>query len=296
MTHPHVPAGHRSLVGIALMVLSTAFLASKDGLAKTFLDQVGPAQMIWVQYVGNFAAMALISAPRHGWDVFRPAPLGWQLFRGGASAAAVSTLYWALTYIPLADATAMFMLAPIVVTMLSPFLLGESIGWRRKVAIFVGFLGVLAILRPGFGGDMRGYYIGLLAGVLLGLYFIANRKLAGLAAPLLNVTHNALTGAIVLTLFLPLYWQPIPPAALPKLAAVVALAVIGQALMISSFNYAPAGVVSPFTYAMLVFAAIIGYVAFGTFPDLATWIGIVLIVGAGLFIAHRERRQAVRPR
>jgi drug/metabolite transporter (DMT)-like permease len=280
---------NKPLVGIALMVLSTAFLASKDGLAKTFLDQVSPVQMIWVQYVGNFAAMALISAPSHGWQVLRPAPSGWQFFRGSASAGGVATLYWALTYIPLADATAMFMLAPLVVTALSPLLLGERIGWRRRVAVGVGFLGVLAILKPGFGGSAVGYYIALMAGVMLGFYFIANRKLAGIAPPLLNVTHNSLTGAIVLSLLLPLYWEPIPPTAYTKLGGVVALAIVGQALMISAFNYAPAGVVSPYTYAMLLFAALIGYLVFGTFPDLATWIGIALIVGAGLFIAHRER-------
>jgi drug/metabolite transporter (DMT)-like permease len=97
---------NKPLLGIALMVLSTAFLATKDGLAKTFLDQVGPVQIIWVQYVGNFIAMAMISAPHHGWNVIAPRPLGWQLFRGTASAAGVATLYWALTYIPLADATA----------------------------------------------------------------------------------------------------------------------------------------------------------------------------------------------
>jgi drug/metabolite transporter (DMT)-like permease len=284
----------KPLVGIALMVLSCAFLASKDGLGKSFLDQVGPMHMIWFQYIGNAAVMALIAAPRHGWATVRPSPAGWQFFRGAASAFAVSTLYWALTYIPLADATAMFNLAPVVVTALSPLVLGERIGWRRAVAVGVGFAGVLVILRPGFGGSAPGYYIGLLAGCFLALYFIGNRKLAGLAPPLLNVTHNALTGAIVLTAFLPLFWQPVPAEAWPKLALLIALAVFGQALMILSFNYAPAAVVAPFTYAMLVFAAIIGYVVFGTFPDLATWAGIALIVGAGLYIAHRERVAARR--
>ncbi len=285
-------AVHKPLLGIGLMVLSTAVLATKDGLAKTFLDQVGPAQMIWFQYTGTFVIMALISAPTYGWRVFKPAPLDGQFLRGAFSAAAVAALYWALTYIPLADATAMFMLGPIVVTTLSPFLLGERIGIRRKIAIAVGFLGVLVILKPGFGGDVTGYYIGLLAGVLLGLYFISNRKLAGSSPPLLNVTHNGLMGALALTPFLPLFWHTPPLPVVPKLAALIALAVVGQGLMITAFNYAPAAVIAPYTYAMLVFAALVGYLAFGTFPDIATWFGIALIVGAGVFIAHRERQLA----
>ena len=283
-------AVHKPLTGIALMVLSTAILSTKDGLAKTFLDQVGPVQIIWIQYTGTFLTMALIAAPYHGWAVLRPAPIGGQLLRGALSAAAVSALYWSLTYIPLADATAMFMLSPIVVALLSPLLLGEQIGMRRMMTVAAGFAGVLVILKPGFGGNAFGYTIGLLAGVLMGLYFIANRMLAGAAPPLLNIAHNGLMGALALTPFLPLFWHT-PPASLgPKLAALVALAVVGQGLMISAFIFAPAGVIAPYTYAMLLFAVLIGYLGFGTFPDIATWIGIALIVGAGLVIARLERR------
>ncbi len=287
-------ARSQPLIGIALMVFACALLATKDGLAKTFLHEVGPFQLIWFQYLGNLVVMAAITAPRHGWAVVMPQPLGWQVFRGAASAGAVAMLYWALTYIPLADATAMFMLAPVLVTALAPFILGERIGVRRITAIGVGFLGVLVILRPGLGGSPTGYYIGVLAGVLLALYFIANRRLAGAAPPLLNVTHNALTGAIVLSVFLPLFWHPVPASAVPQIAGVIGLAVVGQACMISAFNHAPAPVVAPYTYAMLVFAAVIGYLWFGDLPDFATWVGIVLIVGAGLYIANRERQLAAR--
>lgn len=278
------------------MVLSCALLAAKDGVAKSFLDLVGPIHIVWFQYVGNSIVMSLVAAPRHGAAVIRPAPVVLQFVRGAMSAAGVSTLYWSLSYIPLADATAMFMVAPVIVAALSPWLLGERIDLQRTLAILVGFAGVLVVLRPGLGGSATGYYIGLLSGVFLALYYIANRKLAGIAPPLLNVVHNALTGAIILSLFLPLFWRPVPAEAYPKLAAIIGLAVVGQAAMISSFNYAPAATVAPFTYAMLVFAALIGLVFFGTFPDPVTWLGIGLIVGAGLFIAHRERQVGMAAR
>lgn len=281
---------NRPLAGISLMILSGAFLAAKDGLAKTFLDQVSPLQMIWTQYVGSFVVLALVALPRFGRDVLRPVPLGAQAVRGALSAFAVVTLYWALTYIPLADATAVFMLAPLVVALGAPFVLGEPLDRTRLAAAIVGFLGVVVIMRPGFGGAGVGYYIALLSGVLLGGYLLANRLLARAQAPLLNIAHNALTGGIVLTLLAPLYWQTPSVEALPKLIGIVVLAVAGQGLMITSFMYAPAAVIAPFTYAMLVFAVLIGYLLFGTFPDLATWMGIALIVGAGVFIAERERR------
>lgn len=283
---------NQPLVGIAFMVMSCALLATKDGLVKTFLDQVGPAQIIWIQYVGTFVTMSLIAAPRYGWRVLKPAPLGGQFFRGAVSAGAVASLYWALTYLPLAEATAMFMLSPVLVALLSPFVLGERIDNARRAAIAVGFAGVVVMLKPGFGGSATGYLIGIFAGFLMAFYFMANRRLAATSPPVINVAHNALMGAIAFSPFLPLFWQTPSLEVMPKLAALVALAVVGQGLMIASFSFAPASVVAPYTYAMLVFAALIGYVYFGNLPDLAGWIGIALIVGAGLYIAHRERTAA----
>ena len=182
----------------------------------------------------------------------------------------------------------MFMFAPTVVTLLSPFLLGEKLGIRRAIAVAVGFVGVIVILRPDLSGEAIGYYIGLLSGVLMGFYFIANRRLAGSQPPLLNVTHNALLGGLALTPFFQLFWMPVDPVNLPKLAAIVALAVVGQGLLITAFMFATAVTLAPFSYAFIIFATAIGYFVFGDFPDNTTWIGIGLIVASGLFIALRE--------
>ena len=279
---------HKPLLGITLMLFAVATLASKDGLAKSFLDQVGPVQMIWIQFVGTFAFMAVVTIPKYGWRVFCPTPIGGQFVRGALNSTAIASLYWSLTYIPLADATAMFMFAPAVVTLLSPVMLGERIGIRRIVAIAIGFVGVVTILKPGFSGDPIGYYIGLLSGILMGCYFVANRKLAGAQPPLLSITHNALMGAIALTPFFQFFWQPIPATAAPYLCSLIAFAVVGQGLLITSFNYAPAVVLSPYAYAFIVFATLIGYFVFGDIPDAFTWIGMGLILTSGVFIAFRE--------
>ena len=281
---------HKPLIGISLMVVSAAFLAGKDGLAKTFLDQVGPMQMIWIQFTATFLILGAAALPFMGRRTLQPTPLAGQFVRGALNAGAVVMLYWGLSYIPLADAIAMFMLAPIVVTLVAPFMLGETIGNRRKLAVAVGFAGAVVILKPGFGGQAFGYYLALVAGILMGLNYLANRRLAGAQAPILNIAHNALMGSLAMTPFLPWFWQPVPPEAIPKLIGLVALAVIGQGFMIWSFNFGPAPVIAPYAYTMLVFAAIIGYLAFGTFPDVFAMTGIIMIVGAGLYIAMRERQ------
>lgn len=281
---------NNSLIGIGLMVLASALLSSKDGTVKTLLGQIGPVQVLWIQFFGSFLFLALVSFPQHGWKVVLPQAPGQQFVRGALNVSAVTAFFWAIKFIPLADATAMMLFAPIVVTVLSPFFLGEKIGIVRSAAAACGFFGVLVILRPGFHGDPTGYYIGLASGILLGCYFMANRRLAGSQHFMLNITHNTLMGTLALTPFVLLLWQPVPPAFNVRLGCIIALGIVGQGMLISSFKYAPAAIVSPYSYTMLLFAALIGYFVFGTVPDAATWAGIALIVGSGLYLAHRERR------
>ena len=272
------------------MVLGSAVLASKDGTVKTLLGQIGPVQILWIQFAGTFLFMALISLPKHGWKVLRPSSPAKQFVRGALNVGAVGAFFGALKFIPLADATAMLLFAPIVVTIMSPFFLGERIGLSRIVAAAFGFCGVLVILRPGFTGDPTGYYIGLTAGFLLGFYFIANRRLAGDQHFMLDITHNALMGMLALTPFVLLLWEPVPTSANLKLGVIVTLGLIGQGFLISSFRFAPAAIISPYSYTMLIFATLIGYLVFDTVPDAISWLGMALIVGSGLYIAHRERQ------
>ena len=280
---------HNVLIGIFLIVLASAILSSKDGIVKTIVSQVTPIQIVWIQFVGVFLVMALISMPKHGVKVFWPSSPGAQFIRGALNVGAVLAFFWALKYIPIADATAMMLFAPIVATIASPFLLGEKIGIMRVSAAVFGFFGVLVILRPGFAGDSTGYYFGFAAGIMLGLTFIANRKLGGTQPFLLNITYNALMGSLALTPLVILLWEPIPATANLMLVFIVTLSVVGQGCMISSFKFGPAAVISPYFYTALIFAALIGYLVFGDIPDTTSWIGMALIVGSGLYIAHRER-------
>ena len=281
---------HNVLIGIFLIVLASAILSSKDGIVKTIVSQVTPIQIVWIQFVGVFLVMALISMPKHGVKVFWPSSPGAQFIRGALNVGAVLAFFWALKYIPIADATAMMLFAPIVATIASPFLLGEKIGIMRVSAAVFGFFGVLVILRPGFAGDSTGYYFGFAAGIMLGLTFIANRKLGETQPFLLNITYNALMGSLALTPLVILLWEPIPATANLMLVFIVILSVVGQGCMISSFKFGPAAVISPYFYTALIFAALIGYLVFGDIPDTTSWIGMALIVGSGLYIAHRERQ------
>jgi drug/metabolite transporter (DMT)-like permease len=280
---------NRPLIGISFMIASMAVFAVKDGIAKQLVTYVGPLQLIWMQYAFTFVALALITFPRHGLAAFRPEPVGVQLFRGISALSGVALFYWALSYIPLADTWAMALVAPLVVTALSPFLLGERVGIRRILAVIVGFVGVLVMLRPGFGGSGVGHVIALGSGLMFGCNFLGNRMVAGLHAPLITIAYNVVLSAFLLAPVMPFVW--VGPASGDELAWIwfVVLSLLGHGLMVLSFGFGPAPIIAPYQYSAIVFAAIAGYLMFGDFPDNWTWAGVALIIGAGLFIALREK-------
>lgn len=277
------------MIGISLMTLAMAFFATKDGFAKVVVGHISPVQLIWLQYIVTFAVLALITARNHGWRSFLPTPFWPQLLRGIFSVAGVGSFYWALVYIPLADASAMILVAPLIVTGLSPFVLGEKIGIRRIVAVIIGFIGVLFVLQPGFRGDIQGYVIALCTGILYGLTYTTSRLVGHYHPPLVNAAHSVIFGAVLLAPAMSIFWTNPPASQTFALSGFLFIAIWGQTLMVMAFTYGQASVVAPFQYTVIVFATAIGYYYFGTFPDTLTWFGIVLIIAAGLFIALRER-------
>jgi drug/metabolite transporter (DMT)-like permease len=294
--YDHRPQGfefvkdHRPLLGISIMVASMALFSVKDGIAKTLILDIHPAQMIWMQYGSTFVAFALLTMPRHGWQAFLPTPFLTQFWRGLSAVAGVGMFYWALAFIPLAEVAAMALTAPLVVTALSPFMLNEHIGVRRIIAVVIGFIGVLVILRPGFGSDVQGLIIAFFSGILFGFNFIGNRLVAHHHPPFLNIAYNVLAGTILLTPAMPFVWSDIPAEKYSTLAGFLVLALLGHGLMVVAFKYAAASVVAPYQYTMIIFASLVGYVIFGDFPGTVTWVGIALIIGSGIFIAVREDR------
>ncbi|MBF0277425.1 MAG: DMT family transporter [SAR324 cluster bacterium] len=279
---------NRPLIGIGMMATAVGVNATKDGLIKILGASYDPIFILWVQML----IISLIFMPfivsRHGWNVILPKPLGLQFLRGVFVTLGVGGFYVAVQYIPLADTTALVFVAPLVVTALSPFVLKETVGKTRWLAIIFGFVGVLIILRPDFSGNRFGYYLALGAGCSLGLFYMINRTLAKYTPPFVAVFYMGITSSILLTPLGP-FRGTIPQYedALLILFFFV-LTSIGQVLMITAFRFAPASTIAPFQYVQLLVATAFGWYVFQAFPDQWTWIGITLVIAAGLFIAYCE--------
>ena len=227
---------------------------------------------------------------KYGWANLMPKSPRAQLMRGIYAVSAVGLFYLALTDIPLADATALIFVTPIIVTILSPFMLKEHVGLRRWVAVIIGFGGVLLIVQPGFQEVRMGTLAGLFAGFLFGLFSISSRVLARQDDPLLTVVYTALVGAVGLAPAIPAFF--VMPAVIdiwPFLGMLV-LAGLGQVMMMYAFVAAPAVVVTPFIYVTILAASAIGYFFFGDFPDALSWVGVVILIAVGIYIAVRESR------
>ena len=278
------------MIGIAMISAAVAFNATKDGLVKLMIGDFSPLFLIWAQV--SFTALVLVPVIvfMYGPAVLRPKPLFPQVFRSAVLVSAVFLFYWSLEYIPLADSTAMIFIAPILVTALSPFILGEKIGPRRWAAVIIGFVGVLIILRPDFSGERIGYFIALGCGIFLSFFYMYNRKLSSHTPPLVAAAYTSAIGSLILMPMAPFVWTTPDIAHASLLGWFFVLSTLGQTLMVISFRFGPASTLAPFQYIQLLTAVTFGYVVFGTLPDFWTWTGIALIAGAGLFIVWRERR------
>lgn len=284
-------AHQRPLAGIVCVALGVSLLPLMDGVAKHLSGDFHVFQVAW----GRFAFHIVWLLPLVLWrlrprEIFARHP-GLQLLRGGLLLGATLCYFSAIAWMPIADALALLFISPMICTALSPLVLGEHVGRWRWAAVVTGFIGALVVIRPGMGVFQPAALFALGAGAFHGSYLLATRRLAGQTNPLVTLVFTALVGLVVLSVTMPAVWRP-PAAGDWLLMALMGLfAAGGHFLIIRGFNQAPASIVAPIGYFEIVAATIVGYAAFGDFPEPWTWAGITIIVASGIVITLRESRQ-----
>jgi len=226
------------------------------------------------------------------WRTSRP---GLQILRGAVGVLSMSTWYYALGQLPLADSGALSFTTGLFVTLGAAVWFREAIGIRRIMALVIGFIGVLIILRPGSGVITVAAALAVLSSFLWAVSLLMAKHLSrhdstltiSFYQPLL-ITPFAIIGAIPV-------WVTPDARALLILLGMGAIAAVGNYAYIHALKVADTAIVMPFDYVRLLYAAGWGYLFFGEVPGGATWIGAVLIVGAAVFIAVRERQLASSP-
>jgi len=293
------PAGARSAAatGIALMLAGVSIVPVMDGLAKYLAAFYPVTQIVWARFFFHFLVLLPVILLRYRSEVRHVRQPLLQVVRGGFLLGATLCFFWSLKYLSIADTLTLLFVSPIIVTCFSPLVLGEHVGLRRWSAVLVGFAGVCIVLRPGGEAFQPASLAGLGAGLCHACYILSTRRLSGTAPPLVTLFYTSLLGVVVLSIYVPWHWQPPEAVHFLWMAAIGAIAACGHYLFIKAFDYAEASLLAPFGYAEIVMATIVGYIGFGDFPDLVSWLGIAVIIGSGVYIGLREHkaRVAVQP-
>ena len=179
-------------------------------------------------------------------------------------------------------------------TLLSPFVLGETFGLRRLLATFFGFIGVLIVLQPNSDEFQPSLLYALIAGLSYALYILVTRKVSTTSSPLMTLFYTAVVGTVAITPWIPLVWVPIDSEALLLFAAIGLIAATGHFLVILSCQYAPASLVAPFNYTEIIVATMLSYLFFDYLPNPIVWLGIAIICVSGIYISLREFSQQRR--
>ena len=275
--------------GIACALAAWLLFACMDAGSKLLAEQYSIIQILWVRFLSLLAVSAWLAA-RHGSRGLVTRRFWLQSLRSFMLMVEIGLFILTITVLPLADAHAILAISPLLVTALSVPLLGEKVGIRRWSAVGVATLGMLVILRPGFGAMHPMALVALACACMWSLYQVLTRIVSRTDAPLTTLFYTALIGAVALTAIGPFYWRMPDAQGWALFALVAALGAGGHYLLIKALQLAPASLLQPYAYTVLVWATVVGFTVFGNLPDLWTVLGALIIVASGLYTFARERR------
>jgi len=288
-----------TLRGIAFMLAAGLLFVLKDACAKHLTQTYPVIQVVWARYVFHMLTLPILVGRRDWPAVLATRRLGLQLVRSLLLIGSTYFFFLAVRHIPLATATAIGFVSPLLLTALAVPLLGEQVGLRRSAAVMLGFLGTLVIIRPGTGMLHWAALLPLLVAVCFALYQIATRVLARTDSWRTTLFYSAAPAAVATTLLVPFEWQSPDLAGWAIMALLGLLGSLAHLAMIRAFAAAPASALAPLTYVQLVWSALVGFLAFGDLPDRWTLIGAGVVAGSGLYVLYREHalrgRTAGRP-
>ncbi|BAR98491.1 DMT family transporter [Blastochloris viridis] len=281
------------MAGIALMGAALACFCCLDTTAKWLGHHIDTALVVWARYASAFVLTILIVNPWTVPGLIRTRRPALQLGRSTLLFASTVCNFVALHYLRLDQTMSIVFTTPFFVVAMAGPLLGEWIGWKRWLAILVGFCGVLVITRPGVGEVHWAVGLSLAGAVAYALYNISTRVLASYDSALTTLFYSNLVGVLLASVPLPWLWStPNDARVVTLMVAVGALGSVGHWLLILAHRKAPAGVLAPFIYAQLLGMVAMGYLVFGDVPDPWTLAGGTIVVASGLFLLMCERRPA----
>ncbi|RMQ50418.1 Membrane protein [Pseudomonas cichorii] len=270
--------------GIAMCLLAMLIFASQDAITKFLVKDFAVAQLLMVRY-WTFLLVAIVylagkgiakASARSAFPVL-------QIARALLALGEAALFSWGLKYLGLAESHALFAVFPLLTLALAGWLLRERISMRHWAAALVGFTGTLVILRPGFAIFDPAALIPLLAALAFACYNLLSRHIGQTDSFATNLFYMAVVGALASSCFGIPAWLPPSPREWMLLGVYSIAGMTAHLLLIKALEYAPATVLQPFNYSLLVFATLVGLLVFGELPDLYTAVGAALVLAGGIY-------------
>lgn len=273
--------------GIGLMTLAIFIVTLMDAMAKNLMRTEPLGLVVFGRYAFALLGMLLLAGAMRA-AVWRTAAPRLQLLRGLLLLTVSGLMFLSLGLLPLAETYAITFLAPLIVAALAPLLLGERVRLDHWIAILIGFVGVLVVIRPGLGGI--GWTALLPAGMALAsaLFQIVTRRVAVQDPAMVSLFWTMIVGTIGSACLLPALGGWPSAWVLAQLAGVGLLGLLSQLAVIRAFSLAPASILSPFVYSQIVWAVPLGWLSFGDVPDGLTLVGAGIVCLGGLWLLQRE--------
>lgn len=280
---------HNPAAGIAFMLASMFLFAGMDAISRHITQTYSVGQILAIRFVFFMAFAIVLIGPRNLRTVARTRNLPLQIARGLMMVAEIGIFVWALRYVPLADVHSIAAAAPLIVVALAGPVLGEKVGWHRWAAVAAGFVGVLIIMRPGFREIEITFLLPLGATLLWGLLQLTSRLIGRYDGPNTTLLYSTTIAMAISVALGPWDWRAPDTMGWTWLLLASLAGAGAHYFLIRAMDAAEASVMQPFSYTLVVWATLMGWLAFGEFPDTWTIAGGALIILAGIYAMYRER-------
>ncbi len=285
----------RTIAGIVMMTVGVACLSVNDALAKFLVADYSPLQILFLRNVIALPFAVLLTVKMGGLTALRSSRPAAHLLRGLLWIAATILFFTSFIYLELAEATALIFVAPLFITAMSAIFLREHVGLRRWLAVLIGFLGALIVVRPGAATFQPASLLPVGTAFVYAILMLGARWVDPRESVWTMLLYLTGASALLSAFVVPFVWNPVRLEDLWLFAAIALFGTAGMTMMTQAFRLASAAIVAPLDYTAMVWATAFGWLVWQEVPDEATFVGAAVIIASGLYVIWREHRVRRQP-
>lgn len=290
-TSPSLPKTSTAVwKGALYMALAMFLFGIGNALVKETAAECSVIQIIFFRSVWALVTLFIYAAYSQKLSLFKTQKLSYQLLRGTIGFISLCAMFYSFDVLPLTDGTALAFAAPLFITALSYPLLKERVGWKIWIAVFIGFMGVSIMANPSGNITFMGGLAGILSAFLEATIAIMGRQLSRTDSPVTTTFYHTLVLTILAALLVPFFWGSISSMNFLLLIAIGLVSAIGQVFMVLAYSMAPAAVIAPLLYTLMIWASLFGYLRWDESLGLNLLLGTPIVIAAGAYIIYQQSR------